>query len=303
MQNGADGWRLDAVQEIDHRWLSALRTSVKAVADAPMVGEVTAGPVDASPYLTGTELDGVMNYRFRQAAIGFARTTLFTDSSGTISPLTAAQLDHSLKAILADYPRAASAVSFNLVDSHDTNRAQFELLEQGDRDAAVQKQKLVALLQFTSFGAPLIYYGDETGFFVPGKSGFADPYNRATYPWRDETRDPTTATFVSDEMVTYYTDLGRIRHALPALRTGSLVTLSTKANVYAFARVAPPDKPVIVVLNKSDRPQQLDIPVRGLYPNGTTLRDQRSSFQADVHNGVFGAQLFQRDGVILVGTS
>jgi glycosidase len=301
---GADGWRLDAAQELSHGWWTDFRRNVKSYApDAPLIGEDTAGPVDASQYLTGTELDGVMNYRFRQAALGFARTTVFTDSSGTIRPLSPAQLDHSLKAILADYPRAASAVSFNLVDSHDTNRAQFALLEFGDRDAAMQKQKLVALLQFTSFGAPMIYYGDETGFFVAGKSGFGDPYNRATYPWRDESRDPPTATFISDAMVAYYTQLGRIRHALPALRTGSLVTLSTKASVYAFARVAAPDKPVIVVLNNSDRPIDFEVPVHGLYPDGTTLSDQQSSFQARVVGGKVHVPLFQRDGVILVGTS
>jgi RNA polymerase sigma factor (sigma-70 family) len=85
-----DGWRLDAAQEIDHRWWRSFRQAVSG----PLIGEVTAGPVDATPYLLGDELDGVMNYRFRQAALGFAQR------------LTPAQLDHSLKAILADYPRA-----------------------------------------------------------------------------------------------------------------------------------------------------------------------------------------------------
>ena len=101
-----DGWRLDAAQEVDHKFWRSFRQQVPG----PLIAEDTAGPVDASPYLLGDEMDGVMNYRFRQAALGFAQN------------LTAAQLDHSLKAILADYPRAASAVSFNLVDSHDTSR-------------------------------------------------------------------------------------------------------------------------------------------------------------------------------------
>jgi cyclomaltodextrinase len=130
---GADGWRLDAVQEVPTKWWRDFRTTVKSYApDAPLIAEDTAGPVDASPHLVGTEFDGVMNYRFRQAALGFARSTAFTDSSGTIRPLTGTQLDHSVKAILADYPRAASAVSFNLVDSHDTNRVRFVLNEDAD---------------------------------------------------------------------------------------------------------------------------------------------------------------------------
>jgi glycosidase len=247
-----DGWRLDTAQEIDHRWWRAFRQAVSG----PLIGEVTAGPVDATPYLLGDELDGVMNYRFRQAALGFAQR------------LTPAQLDHSLKAILADYPRAASAVSFNLVDSHDTSRVGF---------VTPDGQRLVALLQYTSFGAPMLYYGDEAGIIAPDKNGFADPYNRAPYPLGSE----------DQQLLEYYRRLGAIRHALPALRTGSLVTLSTKGNVYAFERVAPPDKPVIVALNKGAVPAMVNLP-------GTGLVDQLTG-------APFSGTVPARGGVILVG--
>jgi glycosidase len=294
-----DGWRLDAAQEISHRWWAEFRKAVPG----PLIGEVTGGPVDASPYLLGTEFDGVMNYRFRQAALGFARTTAFTDSSGTIRPLTGPQLAHVLQAILADYPRAASAVSFNLVDSHDTNRVRFVLNEDADFEISRARQQLAALLQFTSFGAPMIYYGDETGFYVPGKSGFGDPYNRATFPWDDATFDPLTRHIADPRMGDYYARLGAVRHALPALRSGSLVTLFANPNVYGFARVAVPNKPVMVVVNKGAQPATVDVPVRGLYPNGARLSDQKSSFQTMVSGGRVRVQLFGRDGVILVGTS
>jgi glycosidase len=301
---GADGWRFDVAQGIEHRWWRDVRTAVKAYApEAPLIGEVTAGPIDASEYLVGDELDGVMNYRFRQAAIGFARTTLFTDSSGSIPPLRPSELDHALKAVLEDYPAQAAAVSFNLVDSHDTNRVRFAVTEEGGFDAAREKQRLVALLQFTAFGAPMVYYGDETGFDVPGKNGFGDPYNRAPYPWADEMRFAPTAYHQDPRMEGFYAELGSIRRSLPALRSGSLRTLFTNANVYAFARVAAPNKPVLVVLNKDDQPATLTIPVRGLYPNGATLRDQRSSFQTEVSGGAIRVELFPRDGLILVGTS
>ena len=301
---GADGWRLDAVQEVPAKWWRDFRTRVKSYApDAPLVAEDTAGPVDASPHLVGTEFDGVMNYRFRQAALGFARSTAFTDSSGTIRPLTGTQLDHSLKAILADYPRAASAVSLNLVDSHDTNRVRFVLNEDADFEISRARQQLAALLQFTSFGAPMVYYGDETGFYVEGKNGFGDPYNRATFPWDDATFDLPTRHIADPRMGDYYARLAAIRHSLPALRTGSLTTLFTNATVYGFARVGAPEKPVIVALNKGSQPTAVDIPVRGLYANGTTLRDQKSTFQTTVSGGRAHVNLFPRDGLILVGTS
>jgi glycosidase len=249
-----DGWRLDAAQEIDHRFWRAFRKAVSG----PLIGEVTAGPVDASPYLLGDELDGVMNYRFRQAALGFAQK------------LTPAQLDHSLKAMLADYPRAASAVSFNLVDSHDTSRVGY---------VTPDGQRLAALLQYTSFGAPMLYYGDEAGVKTPDMSGFADPYNRATYPWDSP----------DQSLIDYYAKLGAIRHALPALRTGSLQTVSTKGNVYVFRRAAPPDKPVIVALNKGASPATVNVP-------GTGLVDQLTG-------APFTGSVPARGGVVLVASS
>ena len=176
------------------------------------------------------------------------------------------------------------------------------LNEDPDFEVGRAQQQLVALLQFTSFGAPMVYYGDETGFYVPGKNGFADPYNRATFPWDDTTFDPMTRHTADPRMGEYYARLASIRRSLPALRTGSLRTLLTNANVFGFARVAAPNKPVIVALNKGAQPATVDIPVRGLYPNGATLRDQKSSFQATVAAGRVRVQLFGRDGVVLVGT-
>ena len=179
----------------------------------------------------------------------------------------------------------------------------FVLNEDADFEISRARQQLAALLQFTSFGAPMVYYGDETGFYVPGKGGFGDPYNRATFPWPDESRDPRIGTFIDQRMGDYYAQLASIRRALPALRSGSLQTLFGNANVYAFARVGPPNKPAIVAVNKGSQPVTVDIPVRGLYPNGTTLADQKSSFQSQVSGGRIRVQLFPRDGVILAGTS
>jgi glycosidase len=249
-----DGWRLDAAQEIDHRWWRSFR---QAVPGTPLIAEDTAGPADASPYLLGNEMDGVMNYRFRQAALGFAQK------------LTPTQLDHSLKAILADYPPAASAVSFNLVDSHDTSRVGF---------VTPDGQRLLALLQYTSFGAPMLYYGDEAGVDTPDRNGFADPYNRAPYPWDSP----------DEGLIEYYAKLGAIRHALPALRTGSTLTLSTNGNVYVFERIAPPDKPVIVALNKGTTSATVNVPGAGLVDQLTSTR--------------FTGTVPARGGVVLVGS-
>jgi glycosidase len=309
---GADGWRLDAAQEIDHSWWRDFRTTVKGYApDAPLIGEVTAAPTDATPYLVGNELDGVMNYRFRQAADGYARLTKYTDSSGTINALRPSQLDHSLHAIMEDYPRAATAASFDLLDSHDTNRALFTVTEPGDLlETARERQRLAALLQFSWLGAPMIYYGDEVAIDAPGKNGIGDPYNRAPYPWADESGNVSTYGPPDDEMLSFYTAFARARAEYPALRRGDFTTLltgdTTRArgdnDVYAFLRSDGADKPVVVVLNKGSSEETARVPLRGLFPGSTPLIDviKSRAVRVTVGGGVATVTMPPRSGAILV---
>jgi glycosidase len=306
---GAAGWRLDVAHELSHAWWRDFRRTVKGYApDASLIGEITAGPVDATEYLVGDQLDGVMNYRYRQAATGFVRQTNWTDSSGTIRALRPSQVANSLKAILEDYPPQASAVSFNLVDSHDTNRVLHVLTEPGDSlTTAKQRQRLVAFLQFTSFGAPMVYYGDEAGINAPGRSGFGDPYNRAPYPWDDESGNVNTYGPAEQFMTDWYSALATLRQIWPVLRTGSVVTLltgdttssSADNGVYAFGRVGAPNRPVTVALNKGRESAAARIPVRGLYPNGTTLENAFDGTSSQVTGGAVEVRVPPIGGIVL----
>jgi glycosidase len=296
---GAAGWRLDAAQEIDHPWWREFRAALKPeFAEAPLIGEVTAGATDAGDYLLGNELDGVMNYRFRAAALRFAAGQTLSDSNGADgAPLTPSQLGHALTAMWEEYPRQASAVSFDLIDSHDTERALTTLARGGNLDEARARLRLAALLQFTWVGAPMVLYGDEVAINAPG----GDPFNRAPYPWTDESGNvglygpPDAATLA------YYSKLGSLRRSLPALRSGSFQTLFADANgVYAFARAAAPAKPVIVALNKSAGSQTATIPARNLYPNGTVLVDQLLGAEASVNGGAIRVTVPGRSGLVLV---
>ena len=303
---GAAGWRLDAAQEIDHAWWREFRSALKPdFADAPLIGEVTATATDAADYLLGNELDGVMNYRFRAAALRFAAARSVSDSNGAAgAPLTPSQLGHALTAMWEEYPRQASLASFDLIDSHDTERALAVLTQGGTFDEARERLRLAALLQFTWVGAPMVLYGDEVAINAPG----GDPFNRAPYPWTDETGDLTTYGPPDTSMLAYYRRLGELRRTLPALRAGSFQTLLTgdttrgggDNQVYAFARVAPPAKPVIVALNRSANSQVATIPVRNVYPNGTTLVDQLLGTEASVANGSIRATVPGHGGLVLV---
>ncbi len=311
-QRGADGWRLDAAQEIDHSWWQDFRTVVKGYApDAPLIGEDTAGPVDATPYLLGNELDGVMNYRFRNAADGFARVTNWSDQSGTIQALRPSELDHALRSMLEDYPLAASQVSFQLVDSHDTNRALSVLTEPGDSLAvAKDRLRLAALLQFTYVGAPMVYYGDEIGINAPGKDGFGDPYNRAPYPWPDESGDVNVYGPPDSALLAYYTKLAQIRRDYPVLRKGGLTTLltgdttasSADNDVYAFLRSGGGEpQPVVVVLNKGSSSELAVVPLKGAFPDGKVIEDAITGAMITVKDGSATMNVPPHGGLVLVG--
>ncbi|MDX6409580.1 MAG: hypothetical protein QOE13_2651 [Gaiellaceae bacterium] len=299
---GADGWRLDAADQLDHGWWRDFRATVKSYApDAAIVGEVWP---DASEYLLGNEFDSVMNYRFRRAVDGFVRTTDWSDSTGKIPVRTPSQLDRALHAVREDYPPQASATAFNLLDSHDTNRALFTFTEPGDAGLtqARERLQLAALLQFTYIGAPMVYYGDEAAINAPGIGG-ADPFNRAPYPWSDASGDAATYGPADTSMIAYYTKLGRIRHELPALRTGSFEKLLTTdaSGIYAFARAGGGAKPVVVALNKSGSAREVALRIGRFYPDGTSLDDRIGGATTTVGGGTVRLTLAPRSGAVLVG--
>jgi glycosidase len=301
-ERGADGWRLDAADQLEHSWWRDFRATVKSyAADAAIVGEIWP---DASDYLLGNEFDSVMNYRFRRAVDGFVRTTEWSDSTGKIPARTPTQLDRALHAVREDYPPQASAAAFNLLDSHDTNRALFVFTEPGDNGLTQARERLAlaALLQFTYVGAPMIYYGDEAAVNAPGL-GAADPFNRAPYPWSDASGDPSTYGPADTSLITYYSKLSRMRHELPALRTGSFerVIANDAAGVYAFARAGGGAKPVIVALNKSSSPRDVVLRIGRFYSDGTSVEDRIGGAASSVSGGAVRVSLAARSGAVLVG--
>jgi len=297
LQLGAAGWRLDAAQEIDHSWWREFRSALKpAFPDAPLIGEDTAGPADATEFLLGNELDGVMNYRFRE------------DASGFVHKLPPSKLAHALTAMWEAYPKQAVAASFDLIDSHDTERALSSFHEPSDTglSEARQRLKLAALLQYTWVGAPMVLYGDEIAINAPG----GDPLNRAPYPWSDATGDPALYGPPDLGVLDFYTRLGRLRADLPALRQGGFTSLLTgdtskpsgDNDVYAFLRSGGgAAKPVIVVLNKGSADERAVIPVRGAYVNGTVLQELLAGGTFSVTGGSVSVLVPPRNGLVLVG--
>src|SRR5260370_40243611 len=104
-------------------------------------------------------------------------------------------------------------------------------------------------------------------------------------------------------MIAYYAKLSRIRHELPALRSGSFEKLLTNdaAGIYAFARAGGGAKPVIVALNKSGSSRQVVLHIGRFYADGTSLDDRIDGTTSTVSGGTVRVPLAARSGVVLVG--
>ncbi|MET0754141.1 MAG: alpha-amylase family glycosyl hydrolase, partial [Pyrinomonadaceae bacterium] len=325
LDRGVSGWRFDVADSISHEWWTEYRGYAKSYnSNAPLIGEVW---YDASQYLTGDQLDGVMNYRFRRNVLGFARAADWEDNDNSgnnkIIGLAPSQFNRAMMSIREDYPLPAQQSMLNLLDSHDTNRALYTLAVSGDSGLTEAKErlKLAALFQFTYIGAPMVYYGDEAGINSPslgnGGSGLPedDPYNRAPYPWADEAGNQNAYGPVDTNVHGFYVALGLLRRNHPALRTGTFETLlmgditasATDNNTFAFARVLGSEK-IIVVMNNGATANTAQIPVGAYFANGTVLTDalgnsslaeNRSLAAHTVSGGMVTVTLPARSGAIL----
>lgn len=196
------------------------------------------------------------------------------------------------------------------------------LTELGDSGLTEAKErlKLAALFQFTYFGAPMVYYGDEGALNSPslfnGSNGPEDdPYNRVPYPWADETGDPNVYGPIDNGVKSFYSQLAHLRKQHQALRTGTFDTLlagdttasNTDDNSYAFARTGAggetfrPEggETAIVVLNNGGSSNDAVVPVSSYFGNFAILQDALGGATYTVISGSVSLTLPARSGVVL----
>jgi len=251
---GVKGFRLDVVDELDQRFLTMISNTLrKCNSDNCLIGEVWE---DASTkvaygtrknYFSTGNLDGVINYPFRNAIIDFLRTRNSFDFA------------NSVIRIAENYPHHQLISSMNVLSTHDTERI-VSLLGFGDITKltpteqskfklssdelvyAKKLQKLASILQFTLPGAPTLYYGDETSM-----EGGKDPFNRLCYPWGKEDLD----------MIEHYQAISKIHRKSDALKYGTLNIIYISDGVIAYERRFENDK-CIVAINANDNDVTLD---------------------------------------------
>jgi neopullulanase len=168
-----------------------------------------------------------MNYQFTQACVGFFAGEHINrhyekgmmglpDTQVMDAPAFARRAE----ALLGLYPQPVASAQLNLLDSHDMPR--FLSIAGGNREAL----KLAALFMLTYPGAPCVYYGDEIGL-QNGPTRTPEDC-RFSFPW-DQTR-------WDQDLRTHYQRCIALRHAHPALRTGSFQVVHALGSQVAFLR-------------------------------------------------------------------
>ena len=254
---GARGWRLDVADELPDEFLDNLNKAVKAMGNDKIIyGEVWEDASNKESYgvrrryLTGGQLDSVMNYPFKEAILNYCKYAdpkVFSDSILTI-------MDH--------YPKPAIDMLMNFLSTHDTERALTRLggeeIGWHDKDWQCERYldgqqymygisllKCAMVLQFFLPGIPSVYYGDEAGM-----EGYRDPFNRRCYPWGKENLD----------LIEFTRQLGEVRKGTRAFEQGDLLLVEVTDKVCVFARY---DKitreAAIIYLNKSTQGQTFEI--------------------------------------------
>lgn len=229
---GADGYRLDVVDELPDAFVARLRRRIREIKpDALLVGEVWE---DASTkiaydkrrrYFVDRELDSVMNYPWQKAVLRYARG----EDDGR-------ELGERIMQLAENYPPDVLSCVMNLLGTHDTPRALTALIDSSDADRAelAKRQmsdeqrargkrllRLAAFLEFTLPGMACIYYGDEAGM-----DGYRDPFNRKFYPWGRE----------DEALQQFYRELAALKRDNPALRYGDVTVLECGGGRIMFLR-------------------------------------------------------------------
>ncbi len=250
---GVDGWRLDVVDELPKDFVQKIRKTLKSInKDGILIGEVWEDATNKiaydvrREYFLGKELDSVMNYPLKDAIIDYLRD----NNVVSLYQVIASQIDH--------YPSFALNSLMNMLSTHDTIRILTALsnkdaqgldkeqlskikISSEEFHSVFEKLKIATILQFTLYGTPSIYYGDEIGM-----EGYKDPLNRAFFKW-DE---------VGNEIYLWYKKLIKIRNLIPVFKDGETLIKHANNGLLIYNR-RNENFEVMVVINSGDNEHEI----------------------------------------------
>lgn len=224
-RSGVDGFRLDTVKHVGHPFWQEQRRRTREELGRSffLLGEVWGGDAAVlDPWFEADDLDAGFDFSFAGSAVGWVlgrgRTIAF---------------DRYLQS--REKVRPGHLLS-HFLSSHDVTGALKQL--NGD----VRLFRLAALLQLTTSGIPMIYYGEEVA-----RPGGDWPDNRSDMPWGDRKILPGSGKPRDEALRADYKKLIAIRRAHASLSRGTHTVVSTEGDLYAFLRRDAESKDAVVV--------------------------------------------------------
>ena len=233
---GLDGFRLDTVKHVTHEFWQEHRRRLDSELGESffLLGEVWGGDAQSlDPWFEHDEMDAGFDFSFQGSALGWlqgrGRTVAF---------------DRYLKQ--REKVRGGYLLS-HFLSSHDVRGALDQL--EGDKELF----RLAALLQFTSAGLPMIYYGEEVD-----RPGGDWPDNRSDMPWGSRDIAPGAGKPRDEALRDDYRKLIAIRKAHPALSRGLHTAVATAGDLLVFSQKHEEDE-VLVAVNRGAEAAELSV--------------------------------------------
>ena len=223
-----DGIRLDAADVLDFDFMKGLRRLANEVKpEFWLMGEVIHG--DYSRWANPEMLHSVTNYELHKGLWSGHNDHNYFEIAHTMRRLQGLCHDTRL---------------YTFSDNHDVERLPNKL-----RNKAHIRH--IAILVYTLWGIPSIYYGSEFG--IEGKKKWGSDWPLRPCLELDKFRDDLT----TNPVTSVYAALGRLKAEYPALSWGEVKELQLTTQCYAFARVLD-GKALVAVFNNGDGPAEME---------------------------------------------
>ena len=281
--DGVDGYRLDVAAETPLGFWRDFRKHVRQInPNAYLLGEIwwEEWPdklLDPEPFLRGDVFDAVMNYRWYRAVRHF-----FNESPNKIS---ASEFIDSLNSFRKTIRKNNNYAMMNYTGGFDTPRILTSLFNKNkykyyckaheNPDYKINKPdtatyetlKLLLVQQYTYFGAPHIYAGDEMGMW-----GADDPSCRKPLIWTDYTFEdeathplglerPIDKVAFNHDVFDFHRKLISIRKANSLLVQGDIEFIKIKGSrdMLAYRRFDDTNE-ILAVFNHENASKTIELP-------------------------------------------